>query len=161
ERTLKGEIRWKKEIEMPIAAQRQPNGNTFIATRAALVEVDREGKEVFRYSRPNGEQFMRGLKLRNGEIACVTESHRFVKRDAAGKELQSFNVDIQTYGGRIEVLPNGRVLVPVYSANKVVEMEGEGKIVWEAPVPFNTPIAAHRLPNGNTLVTSMNQAPAV
>jgi HEAT repeats len=161
ERNLKGEILWHHDIPMPIAAQRQLNGNTFIATRNALVEVNRDGKEVFHYQRPNGEQFMRGLKLRNGEVACVTEGHRFVKLDAAGKEVQGFPVDIQTFGGRIEVLPNGRVLVPLYSSNKVVEMEGEGKVVWEAAVPFGTPIAATRLPNGNTLVTSMNQAPAV
>lgn len=52
------------------------------------------------------------------------------------------------------MLPNGRVLVPHNGEGKVVEYDSRGKIVWE--VPFAQPIAAMRLPNGNTLITSMD-----
>jgi hypothetical protein len=159
ERNLKGEVLWETKAEAPLMAQRLPNGNTFIGTRTRLFEVTRDGKEVFTYSRPGGEMFMRAAKLRNGDIACVVAGSHFVRLDPAGKELQSFPVDIQTYGGRIEVLPNGRVLVPQYGNNKVVEQDAQGKIVWE--VDFAMPIVATRLPNGNTLVTSFNQQRAV
>ena len=64
-----------------------------------------------------------------------------------------------TNGGRIDVLPNGHVLVPQMSQNKVIEYNAEGKPVWEATV--EQPIAAVRLPNGHTLVTSLNQHRAV
>src|SRR5262249_20243011 len=140
-------------------AQRLPNGNTFIGTRTRLFEVTREGKEVFTYARPGGEMFMRAARLRNGDIACVVAGSHFVRLDPGGKELQSFPVDIQTYGGRIGVLPNGRLLVPKYGNNKVVEQDGQGKVVWEAE--FAMPIIATRLPNGHTLITSFNQQRAV
>ncbi len=159
ERNLKGEILWEVKADAPLMAQRLPSGNTFIGTRTRLLEVTREGKEVFSYTRPGGEMFMRAAKLRNGDIACVVAGSSFVRLDPGGKELQSFPVDIQTYGGRIEVLPNGRVLVPQYSNNKVVEQDAEGKVAWEAD--FSVPIVATRLPNGNTLVTSFNQQRAV
>jgi HEAT repeat protein len=155
----KGEILWQKAVEAPIMAQRLPNGNTFIATRAQLIEVDKAGKQVFQYSRPNGEMFMRAQKLRNGDIACVTVGSVFIRMDATGKELLSFPVDIRTSGGRIDVLPDGRVLVPQLTNNKVVEQDAQGKVTWEAM--FDQPIAAVRLPNGNTLVTSYSQHRAV
>jgi HEAT repeat protein len=159
ERNLKGEVLWEKKIDMPVMAQRLPNGHTFVGTRTQLVEFDREGKQVFSYARPNGELFMRAKKLRNGEIACVTSNYQFLRLDPTFKELQSFPVDIQTFGGRIEVLPNGNVLVPEYTNNKVVERDAKGQAVWE--VPFEKPIVALRLGNGNTLVTSLNQLRAV
>jgi hypothetical protein len=159
ERNLKGEVLWQFAVEAPLVAQRLPDGNTFIATRTQLVEVDKDGKEVSTYARPGGELFMRAAKLRNGDIACVTAGGMFIRLDRNHKELYAFPVDIQTYGGRIEVLPNGHVLVPQYNGNKVVEQDPDGKITWE--VEFQTPIVATRLPNGNTLVTSYNQHRAV
>jgi outer membrane protein assembly factor BamB len=68
-------------------------------------------------------------------------------------------VYVQTSGGRIDVLPNGHVLVPELRNNRVVEYDSDGKPVWQ--VPFNEPIAAVRLANGNTLVTAFNQPRAV
>ena len=44
--------------------------------------------------------------------------------------------------------------MPHNAEGKVVEYDAKGKAVWE--VPFEQPIAAVRLPNGNTLITSMN-----
>jgi hypothetical protein len=52
------------------------------------------------------------------------------------------------------MLPTGRVLVPFNSDGKVVEYDGKGRAVWEVSVP--QPIAAMRLLNGNTLITSMD-----
>jgi hypothetical protein len=160
ERIVKtGEIKWRHSVEMPLMAQRLLNGNTFIGTRTQLLEVDSSGKEHFSWRPPNGDMIMRAQKLRNGDIACVTSDFRFLRLDASGKELLSFPVDIRTYGGRIQVLPDGRVLVPQFSLNKVVEQDPAGKVVWE--VSFPQPIAAVRLPNGNTLVTSLQQQRAV
>ena len=57
------------------------------------------------------------------------------------------------FGGRLDVLPNGGILVPHHLENKVVEYDPNGKAVWEVSVEL--PIIATRLPNGHTLVTSM------
>lgn len=166
ERNLKGEIVWKKSVDEPLAAQRLANGNTFIASRTQLLELDKDGKEVFRYSRPDGNTFMRAAKLRDGDIACIVQIggalSRYVRLRPSGKdikEVKSWGVQVRTSGGRIDVLPNGHVLVPEMGHNRVVEYDADGRSVWEAAV--DEPIAAVRLPNGNTLVTLMRANRAV
>jgi hypothetical protein len=158
ERNRSGEILWSKHVRLPLMAQRLPNGNTFIATPLRLLEVDRGGKEVFSCGSPTEEDIMKAQKLANGEIACVTGlrdgPRHFVRVDATGRELQKFSVNVITSGGRIDVLPAGQVLVPEKDNDRVVEYDADGKIVWQAKYP--QPVAAVRLPNGNTLVTSFN-----
>jgi hypothetical protein len=159
ERKRNGEIVWEKGVQMPLVAQRLPNGNTFIATQSQFLEVEPSGKVVMTRGLPSGEQIMKAQKLANGDIACMTSSYRFVRLNAAGKEIQTIPVAVYTSGGRIDVLPNGHVLVPESKNNRVAEYDAEGKVVWQ--VPFNQPIAAVRLANGDTLITSLSQPRAV
>ena len=156
ERDVKtGDVKWEKAITGPLVCQRLPNGNTFIATDTELIEYDRADKEVFHIVKNAGERIMKALKLANGEIAVLTSDTRIVRLDATGKELHSFAIALGTrlYGGRIHMLANGRVLIPHNNENKVVEYDPSGKQVWEVNV--EQPVAATRLPNGNTLVTTM------
>ncbi len=165
ERNAKGEVVWETQVEMPLAAQRLPNGDTFIATQAQLVEVDRDGKEKNVYERPNGELIMKAQKLADGDVALVTQPApggdvaRFVVVNAKGKELRSFMVSLKYSGGRIDVLPNGNVLVPEATNNRVVELDAHGGVVWEAPA--DQPIAAVRLANGDTLITTYSEHRAI
>jgi HEAT repeat protein len=166
ERTLDGKVVWEHKMNEPIVAQRLPNGNTFIAGRNGMIELDPKGTEVFskNMAAPT-DQIMRAQRLPNGDIAYV-EQHlngggapEYIHIDARGKELHRFPVNVATFGGRIQVLPNGRVLIPEMYQNKVVEYDTDGKVVWEASV--DQPIVATRLANGNTLVTSMVQKKAI
>jgi hypothetical protein len=158
-RDRKSDIVWEKRVADPLVAQRLLKGNTFIATENQLLEVDRDGKEVFSYVRPGGEGFMKAQKLPNGEIAYVTTSHQFVRMDRSGREIQTFHADVSTLGGRIDVLPCGHVLVPELNNNQVVEYDGDGRAVWRQMCV--RPVAAVRLGNGNTLITSMQDNRAV
>lgn len=155
ERNLKGEILWEKRINGPLVSQRLPNGNTFIVTDLALLEVDREQKEVFSFEMTTGEKMMKGMKLPNGEIAILTNEARVIRLSPTGKEISSFTISMgaRLFGGRVHMLPSGRVLVPQNQENKVVEYDSRGKAIWEVSV--DQPVAATRLPNGNTLVTTM------
>jgi hypothetical protein len=164
ERNHKGEVLWEKKFDAPLVAQRLPNGHTFMANRMQVLEVDRGGKEAFSYIPPDGSSIMRGSRLRNGDLALVTSNQlgnggQFVRLDPKGKEKHRFNVQIATSGGRVDVLPNGHVLIPIMNNDKVVEYDATGKAVWEVSV--SQPIVALRLPNGNTLVTSMKDRRAV
>jgi outer membrane protein assembly factor BamB len=167
ERNLKGETVWKKAVDGPLMAQRLPSGHTFIATPHQLMEVDKNGKEVWTYSRPDGGSFMRATKLHDGDIACIVQfggvvRSRYVRLTPAGKdfkESKSWDVQVRTSGGRIDVLANGHVLIPEMDNNRVVEYDADGQSVWE--VRLDQPIAAVRLPNGNTLVTLMRENRAV
>jgi HEAT repeat protein len=154
ERNTKGEILWKYEIEEPIMAQRLANGNTFIASQDHLVEVDRAGRQVFSLVQ-NSSVIMKARKLPNGDIVYVSFTHRVVRLNSAGHEISSFPAFVSIWGGRLDVLPNGNILVPEHDRNRVAEYDAHGNVVWEARL--SEPIAAVRLPNGHTLVTFMSK----
>src|SRR5438552_1435401 len=59
----------------------------------------------------------------------------------------------------VQLIGEDRLLVPHNGEGKVVEYDSKGKILWE--VAIEEPVAATRLPNGNTLVTTMRQDRAV
>jgi HEAT repeat protein len=151
ERSLKNEILWERRLNnSAVSCQRLPNGNTFMACQTDIIEVDPSGKEVFTFHRPNGD-IMAAQKTRDGQVVFTTAAGQCVRLDSAGKEVKSFvigNVGL----GSLEVLPNGRLLIPQHANNKVVEYDLEGRVVWEAGV--TQPLAATRLANGNTLVSS-------
>jgi outer membrane protein assembly factor BamB len=135
-------------------AQRLANGHTFIANNDVLLEVDRAGKALYTFRRP-GSEIMKALKLANGDIAFASSTQDFIRLNSAGKEIKRFPAFVDIFGGRLDVLPNGHVIVPEHSRNRVAEYDADGKVVWE--VPIEVPIAAVRLANGHTLITSMNK----
>jgi hypothetical protein len=156
ERNLKGDILWEKsDIPGPLVAQRLASGHTFIATDNQLFEIDRAGKTTYKITMSEDEKIMKAAKLPNGEILCLTDAARVVRMDAAGKELYAYTIPLgkRLFGGRLYMLPNGRVLIAHNDENKVIEYDARGKAVWELAV--DEPVAALRLPNGNTLVTTM------
>jgi hypothetical protein len=164
ERTVKGKVLWEKKFTQPLMAQRLPNGNTFVATRTELVEMDPAGKRVFTFSPPGHDLFMRACKLPGGDVAFVSMSEqlancRFHRIDAGGKTLTSFPVNVSTFGGRIQVLPDGRVLIPEMAYNRVSEYDSQGRVVWSLRV--RQPVVAVRLPGGNTLVTTFQERRAI
>jgi HEAT repeat protein len=161
ERNSKGEVVWEHKVPQPLMAQRLANGNTFIAKEEGVIEIDPKGKEVFRYSRPAGEQIVRARKLPGGDIVLVTELgvKRFVRIDRFGRQVANFGVEVNTVGGRIDLTPAGNVLIPELHNHRVVERDMDGKVVRTLAV--QQPIAAVALPNGHVLVTSMSQNRAV
>jgi hypothetical protein len=156
ERDLKGRVLWEKKIRGPLVAQRLESGRTLIATREALVEIDRAGHEVWKHAAPGGEMFMRTHRLPGGDTACVTGNRqgasRFFRLSAAGKAGPSFRVNVATFGGRIEVLANGNVLVPEMLYSRVVEYSPRGEYVRQVRV--SQPVAAVSLANGHWLVST-------
>jgi hypothetical protein len=50
-----------------------------------------------------------------------------------------------------ERLPNGNTLIAETAADRVIEVDISGAIVWQFPCKF--PVDVERLPNGNTLIT--------
>jgi HEAT repeat protein len=156
ERDLKGNIKWSWSTQQwPLAAQRLANGNTFIALQNQLMEVDKDGKQVAFINRPNHD-VIRAIKLKNGDIAMISNRGVYHRLDAKGTELKSFNLNtgwMQQFTG-FDVLPTGRIVVPQWQFNRVVEFNQDGKIVWQANVRW--PTCVQRMPNGHTLVASQN-----
>ncbi len=61
-------------------------------------------------------------------------------------------------GGPIDVqlLPGGKLLVSEYKANRVTERDRTGKVLWEKKTNVSA-ISCLRLPNGNTLIGTLNE----
>ena len=150
ERNLRGEILWQKQLPgcYPVAVQRLRNGHTFITCQNKLVEIDRGGREVLSIDRPQNDTVM-ARKMRDGQIILVSQNSACVRLDATGKELKQFPVQMAWHNG-IDILANGHVIIPAIWMNRVIEYDQEGKSVWE--VNSMQPMAACRLPSGNTLV---------
>jgi HEAT repeat protein len=156
ERDHSGKIVWQKEqLPQPFVVQRLPNGNTFIGCRNSLLEVDREGKQVWSVPRQN-EYLMAATKFRDGTIAYVNNGGRYVRLDTTGKEVKGFNIPFNPqFGFNVaEILPNDHVIISAQAAGKVTEFSPDGKQVWEGAVQHNG--VPYRLPNGNTLVPNAN-----
>jgi hypothetical protein len=159
ERNVKGEVLWEHHTAgLLLGARRLASGDTFVVTRNQLTVVDKDGKEAATIPRAN--DVCAAAKFRDGTIALLTNAGVVLHLDESGKELKALplNAPGLAIGTNIEALPNGHVLVPLYSSNKVVEIDGDGKTVWEVNTP--QPSSAARLPNGHTLVAS-RQARAV
>jgi hypothetical protein len=152
ERDFKGTILWQQAVQFPIAVQRLPNGNTFFATTSRMAIVDRAGKELFTHT-PQSPSIRAAQWLRGGQVAYVSSGGRCVLIDAQGRELKAFEMGatVTAVGSNLEVLPNGRILVPLYSQKQVAEFDWDGRKLWWATIQM--PISVSRLTNGNTLVT--------
>jgi outer membrane protein assembly factor BamB len=150
--TTKGEIVWQRNIpQQAVAVRRLANGNTFIASRSQLLEMDGDKKDVWTVNRPNAD-IISAARLPGGGAVILTNTGNIITLDAAGKEGKSFNIGQVYYYTQIDVLPSGRILVPLYTQNKVIEYDAEGRNVWE--VAATRPTNVQRLPNGNTLISS-------
>ncbi|MCI0376184.1 MAG: PQQ-binding-like beta-propeller repeat protein [Gemmataceae bacterium] len=153
ERDFKGDVHWEKQVSLPVAAQRLPNGHTFVVTRRSLLVLDREGNQVFQHQAGVGN-INAGHRLRDGTMAYVNTMGLLKIIDPQGNDIKSFQVgQVYATGGNIDPLPGGGFLVPLYRENRIVEFDRNGQIKWELKV--NYPTSATKLPNGNVLVVSL------
>jgi hypothetical protein len=155
ERDLSGKEAWRKQVMMPTALQRLPNGHTLVVSRNQVVEWDERQREVFAYHRAT-QDIAAAAKGRNGEVVLVTQSGTCVRVDpTTRREIGSFATR-RTYGyGAVEVLPNGHILMT--HQDRVAEYDANGRPHWEAM--FTRPSSVQRLPNGNTLVCGSPSPP--
>jgi hypothetical protein len=152
-RNLKGDVLWEKKLaanQLLVHACRLDNGNIFIVCRNALLEVNKDGKEVLNITRPANDNIYAAQKLKDGKIAVINLKGVYTLLDKDGKDLKSFAVGRGTAASGFDVQPDGKVLVPLYQENKVVEYDADGKQTWQVGV--QAPYGAARLPNGNVLV---------
>ena len=152
ERDLKGQVSGSSAVTGPLVAQRLAERQHVRLHRLELLEFDKDGKEVLTIEMPGDRtRIMKAMKLPNGEIACLTNDARVVRLDAKGKELHGFACASapSLFGGRIDMLPSGRVLVPHNAEDKVVEYDGHGKAIWEVAV--DKPIMAGACPTATRL----------
>lgn len=155
ERDKNGAVKWEHRVQAnPVACQRLPNGNTFIASYHQLTEVDAQGKRVYDRNRGAGAFIFGAHRARNGHVVYVTGQGTLVEYDpVADKELRSINIGANGGWSGVEMLPSGRYLVATMNNSLVREIDAQGKSHWQAS--YAGVFRASRMPNGHTLVASM------
>jgi hypothetical protein len=152
ERNFKGEVVWQYRPQLvPAQVQRLANGNTFINCRSVLIEVDKDGKEVFKHNVTAGS-CTAAQKLKDGNIGFLTNNGQFTVISPEGKELKSFKTEPTPLTYAATVLPDGQVLIALSAQGQVLKYDADGKTAWEAAVQGAS--SASPLPNGNVLVVS-------
>ena len=155
ERDTKGNISWEKSATNPFLSQRLSNGNIFIASRNKIVEVGRNGNEIFSFSYPN-ETILAACKTRTNEYALLSYNGVFLKLDSKGNEVSKSRIPFPTNfginGGAIT--QNDRVLVSIPTLNKIMEFNFSGQSTWESTITM--PGIPTKLPNGNVVAPSLN-----
>jgi HEAT repeat protein len=152
----KGKTLWTKTLSsQPVYAQRLPNGNTFIATRYQLLEVDRNGKDVKTINRPSYDILV-ACRHKNGSFTMISSNGQCIKLDSSGKQISAFNVGyLYSVPMKADFLPKGGVVVPDYNQSKIREYDSAGKLVRELTVDYrHRPNGVTKLPNGNYLISS-------
>jgi hypothetical protein len=155
ERTFDGRIVWSQQMnagrtinDLPLRVQRLANGNTFVTTSSGLLELNREGREVFARRTPGTRS---AFKYPDGRIALVTTGNEYIRFNPAGKEEKRYRVDLQISNaqGGLDFLPDGGLLA--VRNTQVIQYDADGKQVWAAAGLSNA-YCPTRLQNGNTLV---------
>ncbi|MEM9647813.1 MAG: hypothetical protein AAF969_04980 [Bacteroidota bacterium] len=168
--------RAKESMELGTAV-RLSNGNTLITesgTQPKIVEVNGRGDVVKSVPlQPETDnvhmQTRMARKLNNGNY-LVPHLLAFAVKEYQpdGTIVNTFKTDFPEFGGRkVETWPftairmeNGNTLVTLTHGNRVVELDANGKIVWQIDNsvfegdPLVDPCGAQRLPNGNTVIAS-------
>jgi hypothetical protein len=115
--------------------QRRPNGNIVCVSMAGAVrEVSPQGKLIREVPLPisGGWSGIEGLPG-NRYLVVNHSQGRVLEVDAAGKVHWEFTRPNACYATR---LPNGRTLV-VDNGKGLVEVDRQGKVVWELPMRTN------------------------
>ncbi len=155
ERDRSGKVLWESPRlpNNPVSCQRLPNGNTLIGTMSEIIELTRDGKRVGNYPKPTSTLYQ-VVRARNGHTFYLS-NNQVVELDVAGKEMRRVSVGHTSGWAGLELLPNGHFLISYYVAgNKIAEIDGTGKVVWEMHAP--TASRTQKLRNGNILVAGGN-----
>lgn len=145
--------------DLPLDVDLRDDGHVLLTTRQAVIELDSQWKEVWRYT--IDEVFVSaGQFLGRGEVLVADTSRaQIYGLDRNHTVLRAVDVtrslDLDppyNLFRNVRQQRNGRLLVACFHDRKVTEFDWLGGLVWQAPVE-GTPYQAVDLPNGNFLVS--------
>jgi HEAT repeat protein len=151
QRDAAGRITWERAVTHPIAVQKLPAGRRFVGHRSGFAVYDADGAEIMSKALVNAVGISR---RRDGSVVVMQSNGTCQTFHADGKTAGSFTVGTFMPSCQIDALPDGRVLVPEFSANRVSEFDATGRRIWIAPI--NRPSCAFRTADGRTLVSSQS-----
>lgn len=157
-----GSVLWEHKTGPVHDVWRLPNGNILFAD-SAVTEVTPDHKVVFEYKAEmaKGGGVYGCQRLANGNTLIAENSTgRILEVDPQGKPVFTLQLPDMKPGSHNNLriarkLANGNYLVCEKEAKRVREYKPSGEVVLEIKLD-NIAFAAARLPNGNTLVSSID-----
>ena len=149
-RDFKGSVLWEKKLaDEPINCQQLTNGNVWIGTRNDVLEVRKDGTEVYRHK--ISETYMHAVRrLPNGHHVGLTNNGVIEEIDARGKKVRTVTMTHEGTWGDVDGLPGGRYLVANYGTGYIREVDSNGKALWT--IQIGGACGVDRLPDGKYLV---------
>jgi hypothetical protein len=143
-----GKTYWQRAVANPVAVQRLPGGGIFIAGRNEIIRLNRDRSVRYRFDTGN---VAGAVCRRDGSIVVVTNIGIVRTFNEAGVVTSAFPITRTLMTATVQDLSGGRLLIPLFSEDRVVEYDLAGNVLWSAK--FRRPNAAYRLPNGRTVVS--------
>ena len=155
----RGEVVWEYSVPHPQDAWLLPNGNILTTYYQGVREVTREKQIVWEYKteKPNEIPSCQPLPDGNVLIGIVGEC-RLIEVNRKGEIVHEVRLTTTEKKPHAQFrmcrkTPQGTYLVPFTAEGAVREYDASGKVLREFP-RASSPVAALRLPNGNTLITA-------
>ncbi len=155
----KGEVVWEYPVPHPQDVWMLPNGNILTTYSQGVREVTREKQTVweFKTEKPNEIPNCQPLPDGNVLIGIVGEC-RLVEVNRRGEIVHEVRLETTEKNPHAQFrmcrkTPEGTYLVPFTAEGAVREYDSQGKVIHEFPRE-PSPVAALRLPNGNTLISA-------
>jgi hypothetical protein len=156
ERDLKGNILWQFDTkDTALNCQRLANGNTFIATRHAVMEVRADKTVVFEH-RLSNESMNAIRRMPNGRFVGISGGGVIHEMNPDGTLVRSVALKHEGTWNDVLSLPGNRYLVSNSGAGFVREIDADGKILHELKIVHACGL--ERLANGQLLVCGAGSA---
>ncbi|HTF57666.1 MAG TPA: hypothetical protein VK661_10575, partial [Planctomycetota bacterium] len=138
-----------------VSLARMQMGHIMVCDQAGIREIDRDGKEIWRYGE-GAVNCTSARKLANGNVLIANLNSQSVLEirptGLAGGQVV-WQMDGLPGPADAQRLENGNVLIAECYGNRIAEYDPKDRsLKWSAPLPSN-PLAVERLEDGNTLVS--------
>jgi outer membrane protein assembly factor BamB len=146
----------RRTIAQAWSALGLPNGNRLVAvtSQGRLVEYDDQWKETWVVDGLPAGIWSVDRAMDGNTLVAAADAAQVIEIKPNKEKKVFWRGDGNGRPVFVKRLENGNTLICLQNQNKVIEVDGTGKHVWEASNLVN-PFSAQRLENGNTLVAAM------
>jgi len=157
----RGRVQWEYGVPHPQDVWMLPNGNILTTWLRGVREVTRDKEVVWEYETEKPNEIPNCQPLPNGNILVgVVGECRLIEVSRSGEIVHQVQLSTTEKNPHAQFrmcrkTPEGTYLVPFTAEGAVREYDANGKVIHTFP-RRPAPVAAIRLPNGNTLISAGN-----
>ncbi len=160
ERDLFGKILWEYQSGRDmvlVSCQRLANGSTLVVSDEGIIELTPQQHELYYREQNSNNTVFDAVKRRNAPTLCLVGNELLFIEEITGLLLRKQNLEglSCTIYGKLFAQSDGGVLINRYESGKLVHLDSDGAVRWEAALAKPTAVAGLR--NGNVLAASAHR----